>query len=192
MLLRQFGSVVLAGVVALGCTGSPDESDPSDEAILDGSGGKADQISWFDDPESLIPGAKTRLQDLISAADVGRDFGVPEDRIPYPDTYWPMVDGGIDFDWTGDGSPLGKYMQLFDPQRAAEAKAWEKANHGADVPGVASWFGHCPGWTASALLNAPLQHAIHVKPDGRGDVASCDEGSAGCIKLEIGDINALQ
>src|SRR6185312_7644266 len=60
-----------------------------------------------------------------------------------------------------------------------------------DLPGVEGWFGHCPGWTGSAMLNAPLQHAISVKSDGNGGVTACNDGDTGCTKFEIADVNAL-
>ena len=88
-------------------------------------------------------------------------------------------------------SPLEKYMGLADASNASAAKAWEHANHGKGVSGVQDWFGHCPGWTAAAMLNAPLKHAALVKSDGHGGLASCSEGTAGCVKFEIGDVNAL-
>src|SRR5438067_482607 len=69
-----------------------------------------------DDPSILIPGADTRLADNIDASEVGKTFGVPDDAVPYPDTYWPFVDEGIDAQWNGvDPSPLEKYMGVTYP-----------------------------------------------------------------------------
>jgi transglutaminase elicitor len=188
--VRRFSHLFLTSILALGCSSQSDTgSDGEDTAD-----NKNDQISSFDDPNSLIPNAKTLLKDNLVASDVGKTFGTPDDDTPYPDTYWPFVDEGIDNNWTGDaaGSPLEKYMGLFDPSHKDAAKKWEKKNHGSEVPGVADWFGHCPGWTGAAMDNAPLKHAVNVKPDGDGGVNKCKEGSDGCVKLEIGDINALQ
>ena len=93
-----------AALLAAGCA-APD-TEPTDDAI-DGAGGKADQISGNDDPSGLLSGAERRLSLLASAADVGTTFGVDDDAIPYPDTYWPMVDNGIAVEWqAGQPSPL--------------------------------------------------------------------------------------
>jgi hypothetical protein len=139
-----------------------------------------------------LPNASLVLADNITAADVGRTFGTDDAHIPYPDTYWPFVDNGCDARWNGDDSqsPLEKLMGAFDAAHLQAAKDWERTNHGKDVPGVQGWFGHCPGWTGASMLNAPLQHAIHVKSDG-GHVTECTDGSDGCVTFEIADVNAL-
>ena len=191
---KTLGTMLLAGlsgILVAACAGPDSTGEAEGE---DTAGDKADQIDSFDDPGSLIGNARTTLRDNITAADIGKDFGVAADNVPYPDTYWPFVDEGIDFDWTGDGqgSPLTKYMSIFDTARLDAAKKWEKKNHGSEVPDVQSWFGHCPGWTAAALTNAPLKHGILVKSDGNGGVTSCAAAGPGCVKFEIGDINALQ
>jgi hypothetical protein len=65
-----------------------------------------ERISRRDDPNILVPGASARLYDNISWNDVGWTFGVEDAKVPYADTYWPYEQGGIDYDWTGYGSPL--------------------------------------------------------------------------------------
>jgi len=53
-------------------------------------------------------------------------------------------------------SPAGKY----DAARGGFPKAqeWEIANHGATVPGVQGWWGHCNGWcVASTLFPEPRE-----------------------------------
>ncbi len=188
---KKLGAALVAGLMMVGCAG-PGAGD-DDGADLDQADSKNDQIEWFDEPGSLVPDAKTLLAELISADDVGKTFGVDDGHVPYPDTYWPFVDEGIDFDWTGEGgSPLVKYMKVFDEGRTDAAKAWEKRHHGSEVPGVATWFGHCPGWTAAALVDAPLRRGVSVKPDGDGGIAECAPDESGCTRFEIGDINALQ
>ena len=177
--------VSLIAAMAAGCS----SADTSGRTAPDAP----DTISRNDDPTRLLPGASLRLSDILSAGDVAKTFGTPTDKIPYPDTYWPFVEEGIDAKWNAADtvSPLEKYMGLADASNAAAAKTWEHTNHGKGVAGVQDWFGHCPGWTAAAMLNAPLKHAALVKSDGHGGVASCTEGTAGCVKFEIGDINAL-
>lgn len=167
-----------------------DEGEPVDEST-DGAGGKADQISGNDDPSGLLSGAERRLSALISAADVGKTFGVDDDAIPYPDTYWPMVDDGIAVEWNpGQPSPLAKFVGLTQPASVQQAIDWEVRNHGSKVPGVADWFGHCPGWVAAATLNKPVTGPVWVKKGASG-LEKCAPGAAGCTKFEIGDVNAI-
>ncbi len=153
--------------------------------------GKGDAIAPFEDPSGLVANASRALADNISAADVGQTFGVADGNIPYPDTYWPFTDDGIDARWNGDTSPLEKFMTIADASHVADAKAWEHNNHGAGVPGVSGWWGHCPGWTGAAMANAPIQHAVYATSDGNGGLTACNAGDANCTRFEIGDINAL-
>jgi hypothetical protein len=145
-----------------------------------------------DQPGNLIPGADIRLADLIGAADVGQTFGTDDGHIPYPDTYWPFTQNGIDADWSGQGSPLSKLMSVVNPSQTAAAQQWEQNNHGSKTPGVQGWWGHCPGWTGSAMSNAPIQQPVYAMSDGQGGLTSCTAGANGCVKFEIGDINALE
>jgi hypothetical protein len=178
------------GLLSLGVLGAACSSTPDAPAA---SSKSADSISDNDDPLRLLPNASLTLADNIGPGDVGQTFGTDDAHIPYPDTYWPFTDNGCDSHWQGDGtqSPLEKLLNTFDATDLAAGKAWEQANHGKDVPGVEGWFGHCPGWTGSAMLNAPLQHPIYVKSDGNGGVTSCDPSDTTCTKFEIGDLNAL-
>jgi hypothetical protein len=172
---------------------------------LDDADGKADQISGADDPSRLLGNAERRLSKLIEPADVGQSFGVPNEKVPYPDTYWPMVDNGIAVEWLEtDGtecftanecddpqpSPLVKLVSIINPSAVDDAVAWEIKNHGKDVPNVASWFGHCPGWVATAMLNDPIPGPVWVKGNALG-LEKCESGDPECTKFEIGDINAL-
>ena len=209
MNTTRFTSALVAGLILAGCASAPtDEGTASGTtpAGLDEAGGKADQINGSDDPSGLLgSGAERRLSQLISGADIGQSFGVPEDEIPYPDTYWPMVDNGIAVEWlemSGEPcderngcddpqpSPLEKFVAMTNPNAVQEAVAWETANHGLDVPGVADWFGHCPGWVATAMLYPPVQNAVWVRNTGL-QLEKCEEGEEDCTKFEIGDVNAL-
>jgi len=187
-------------VPLVGACGSDEE-----EQGMDGAG-KADQISGRDDPSGLLTNAERRLNKLVTTADIGKTFGRDDADAPYPDTYWPMVDNGVAVEWleqSGDKcdtanecsdpqpSPLAKYIMLTSPADLDDAVAWEVKHHGKDVPNVADWFGHCPGWTASAQLHAPLRGPTSFKKSGSG-VARCSAGESGCITFQIGDINALQ
>ena len=46
-----------------------------------------------------------------------------------------------------------------------------------------------PTWTATT--NAPILHPVFAASDGAGGLVACREGSQGCVRFEIGDINAL-
>jgi hypothetical protein len=158
-----------------------------------------------EDPAKILPADfDSRLTALIGPQDVGKSFGLDDAHVPYPDTYWPfrfvdddtkkvVANNGIDDRWQGasEPSPLEKYMAAADPSKTSDARAWEKKNHGEDVPNVASWFGHCPGWTASAMFNAPLTKGVSAKMSG-GEMVECTTGEAGCQTFDIGDINALE
>ena len=183
-------ALALLTALAPGCAGQVDTT------AQDATSG-AEKIAPSDDPRKLLGlpdslgSLSFQLSDLVGAADVDSTFGVDDAHIPYPDTYWPMVSGGIDAAWSGADAPLTKYLTLAAPASLDEGKAWERAHHGADVPGVQDWWGHCPGWTGAALKNAPLKHGIDVTAHA-GTVAACTAGEAGCMRFEIGDINALE
>jgi hypothetical protein len=211
MRLRQSFCFVAGLSLAVACgTSDSSESDAAD--------GKADQISGADDPSGLLTGAERRLNSLVTAADVGATVRVPADHTPYTDTYWPMVDNGVATQWLektggkcrvvaappeqgggqvvhqcvdGQPSPLAKLIGLIAPDKVQLAVSWEQRNHGKLLPGVLDWFGHCPGWVASSLLNQPLKHGVTVKWDGTKLVKCADGETAGCTKFELGDINAL-
>ncbi len=190
MSVRFIAVAFAASALSLSC------HKPAQKKNLAGSRRPIDQN---EDPSGLIANASYKLSDNITADDIGQDF--PSDAnviIPYPDTYWPFKASdpyinGTNAKWNGgDKGPLDLYSTLVgqDPSLAA---TWEGNNHGPNVPGVAAWWGHCPGWTAAAMLNAPLQHAIDVSWDAGSNTASpCTAGAAGCIHFEIGDINALE
>ena len=185
---RKIFTYLTAALLVSAC--AVDDSEPADE-MTDGAGGKADQISGNDDPSGLLAGAERRLSALISANDLGKTFGVDDDAIPYPDTYWPMVDDGIAVEWMpGQPSPLAKFVGLTAPSSLQQAIDWEIQRHGSKVPGVASWFGHCPGWVAAATLNKPVTGPVWVKK-GAGGLEKCAPGAADCTKFEIGDVNAI-
>ena len=185
-------SMALAGsTLVTGCGLEPGPGQSDDIGALR----ESEVIADFERPEDLVASASRRLASNIATADIGRDFGVPTDKVPYPDTYWPFVDEGADARWNPTAadprSPIEKLMAITRPSSLASAKAWEHKNHGAGVPGVADWFGHCPGWTAAAMLNSPILHPVFAKANGSGGVIACTAGETGCVKFEIADINAL-
>jgi hypothetical protein len=190
-MTRKTFTYLTAALLASACTACATDGHEDDKETIDWSDGKADQISGSDDPSGLLASAERRLSALITAADVGRTFGVDDDDIPYPDTYWPMVDDGIAVEWMpGQPSPLAKFVSLTQPASLQQAIDWEIQRHGSKVPGVASWFGHCPGWVAAATLNKPVTGPVWVKRGASG-LEKCAPGAAGCTKFEIGDVNAI-
>lgn len=152
----------------------------------------SDALPWpaKDAPSQLFPGMSLRLRDVVSAADVGRSYSVASDRMPFSNTYWPFSGNGIDFDWSGEGSPLAKYMRFFDPTREARAREWEQQHHGTGVQDLQDWFGHCNGWSAAATAVAPPLHPVSVRIEG-DTVLRCDDAEAGCTRFEVADIHAL-
>ena len=177
-------------LAASGC-GAP----PAPPPDAHGDAKEAAPMGAFERPEAVVAGASRRLADAISADDIGKDFGVPEGRVPYADTYWPFVLGGANATWNPRGRdprpPIEKYMAITDPYRTELAEIWEYLNHGPGEPGVTTWHGHCPGWSAAATTHTPVLHAVFAGSDGRGGITGCREGDRGCVRFEIGDVNAL-
>jgi hypothetical protein len=196
--LRRYLSYVALGTLALGagCAGTPEE----DESFYE-EGDKGDAIGPDEDPRIIVSRASRRLGTNLPAADVGKTFIVDEAHMPYADTFWPYsdptgkegtgkLDNGIDATFGDPDSPLAKYMKLSAPAKLTEAKNWEKTNHGSGVEDVDSWFGHCNGWTAAALLNRLPSGPLSVKMNGTAPVA-CAAGSAGCVTFSVADLTAL-
>lgn len=183
-------SMFAAGSMLSACTAQAPDTDLVDGVVANDDG-KEDAIGGYEAPETLVPGASRRLASNITAADVGKTFGTDDAHVPYPDTYWPFTDEGVDAKWNGGDSPLAKMLKLASPSTLAAAQTWEHMNHGSGVPGVSGWWGHCPGWTGAAMANAPIKHAVNAKLEG-GKFVACTAGAAGCTKFEIGDINALE
>lgn len=152
-------------------------------------------ISVGERPELLFRAASRRLVDNISADDIGKDFGLPSHRVPYPDTYWPYLQGGTDARWNPHGrdgrTPIEKYMSITLPHLTLYAKLWEYTRHGPGAHDVKPWCGHCGGWASAAMSEAPILHPVFATSDGRGGIAPCREGDFGCVRFEIGDLNAL-
>lgn len=192
MRLWKTFSILAAGSLLAACAGqaTSDDGVVGDDGVVQNDDGKLDAIGDYEAPETLVPGASRRLAANIVGSDVGKTFGVDDDHIPYPDTYWPFVDEGTDAAWNGGDGPITKLMKMVDPAHVKAAHDWEHDNHGSGVPGVAGWWGHCPGWTGASMANAPIKHAVYAKfVDGA--FAACNAGDDGCVKFEIADINAL-
>jgi hypothetical protein len=78
-------------------------------------------------------------------------------RAPWVGYWWPYTTNGVaNGRYAGGSSPAGKY----DAARGnrTQAQTWEVLNHGARVPGVQGWWGHCNGWcVAAALFPEPIE-----------------------------------
>src|SRR5690348_6197928 len=105
MIFRSSNSVPrVAAALALlaGCSSSPTPNQAATSS--------ADSIDRGDQLSLVLPSADVHLQANIGAADVGNAFGVPDDAITYPFTYWPFTQDGIDQMWSDGPSPLEKFM----------------------------------------------------------------------------------
>ncbi|MBC7690139.1 MAG: hypothetical protein H7222_00065 [Methylotenera sp.] len=61
---------------------------------------------------------------------------------PWAGYWWPYLDDGISIAARLYERSIGK----------SGALSWEAQHHGSRVPGVQSWWGHCNGWAAAAVL----------------------------------------
>lgn len=95
------------------------------------------------------------------------------ERTPWVGFWWPYTANGIASARSGGGSPAGKYDAARGGTR--NSQAWEAANHGAGVPGVQGWWGHCNGWCAASALYPEPKKAVTVNG----------------ITFDVGDIKAL-
>ncbi|MGK5084230.1 hypothetical protein WDW37_13120 [Bdellovibrionota bacterium FG-1] len=88
------------------------------------------------------------------------------DPAPWAAFWWPYTANGIASGSYGGGSsgmnysPAGKY----DAARghATQAQEWEVKNHGARVPKVQGWWGHCNGWCAASALYKEPRASVKV------------------------------
>lgn len=185
--------VFLGASVALlsaegGCLPAGGQSDAEVEAAAAIANGTESNLVW-EMPD--------RLADLVPRGDIGRLIGLEDDRVPYPDSYWPFDVGGIDVSWrlAQDGSdarsPLEKYVTATNPDQLAAAREWNATHHGPLSSGVEAWEGLCPGWTQAAINQAPLHHAVDAVY-GDDHFVACMPWESGCVRYEIGDINALE
>jgi hypothetical protein len=102
------------------------------------------------------------------------------DHTPWANTYWPYNSGskeGIATTTFASGglSPAAKYDKAFGC--GSQANAWEKVYHSPKPPNikpvpVASWYGHCNGWSASASLfkEPPESEVVNGVTFSRSDI----------------------
>ncbi len=72
---------------------------------------------------------------------------------PWAAYWWPYVGSGIANGWRDPDNlaPADKYDRAYRPVHEPLAD-WERARHGPGLANVASWWGHCNGWAAAALM----------------------------------------
>lgn len=94
-----------------------------------------------------------------------------------------------------DGMPanMGATPERFHIGPAAE---WEHRNHGRyGATDPDSWWGHCNGWSSYVLNEDEPVRPVSVRMDRTitpARVVECASASeAGCVRFELGDINAL-
>ncbi len=63
-------------------------------------------------------------------------------RTPWAGYWWPYSENGI----------LDAALRYDRVRGNRTASSWEVAQHGSELRGLQSWFGHCNGWAAAAVL----------------------------------------
>ena len=74
-------------------------------------------------------------------------------QTPWAGYWFPYSTDGID-------RAASKYESASGRSGAA---SWERSHHGSGVPGVQSWWGHCNGWAAAAVLFAEPRSSRSVE-----------------------------
>ncbi|MCK6546957.1 proprotein convertase P-domain-containing protein [Myxococcota bacterium] len=94
-------------------------------------------------------------------------------------------------DWRGEPTNAGAQPETM---RLGPAAEWEHRNHGrhGDTD-PDSWWGHCNGWSSYVLNEDEPIRPVTVRYDATAQrVVECATASeAGCVRFELGDINAL-
>lgn len=94
-------------------------------------------------------------------------------------------------DYKGDPVNEGAQPETFEIGKAAE---WEHKNHGRyGARDPESWYGHCNGWASYVINEDEPMRPVSVRYDAATRrVTECAAPNAdGCVKFELGDINAL-
>jgi hypothetical protein len=93
--------------------------------------------------------------------------------------WWPMLvsAGSHVYDTQGQFTPLLKYGQFTGDNRPLE---WERRN-GYTTDPSASWWGHCNGWAASAVLMQEPKRALRIRLQPGSPV----------VDFNVGDLKGL-
>lgn len=183
------------------CAPAPDDLIEEGELLDVAETGKADAFNSRTNPIELIKLVNAmptlKADELVPQSDVGKEVAVSTENKPFSSDYWPMIKNGILARWMGPSvlSPAEKYGTLYlDATQQKTMYDWIQKNHGKDVPGVASWFGICQGWTASAIMEkAPLKPITvrKVVRDGKVYLQRCTTSTTNCVSFSPGDLTGL-
>jgi hypothetical protein len=154
-------SVLIASLMTLSITsflftscGSKESSDP--DSSLSGNSPGSPTPPYPPLRQSELRGEKN-FATLINKYTQGKI-----EPTPWAGYWWPYTSNGIASGGSGGlgGSPAGKY----DAARGntTHAQEWEVRKHGAGVPQVQGWWGHCNGWCAAAALFKEPHEAVTV------------------------------
>ena len=105
---RSVALVVLAGALCSGLRADDQEVEVLGRRAKADAGDIASGRVWYDASSS---GSDKGLP-VVETPGSG-DFAVPEKRIPWSSTYWPLVECGLAFERTSNGlSPLETYDSI--------------------------------------------------------------------------------
>ncbi len=104
-------SVRITFVLALAALGCQDETHNTPD--ID-KGGQEEAIPPSDSRAGILgPEFKRGFAELV--IDDGERHGMPTALVPYPDTYWPMIDDGINVEWIEKNGQRCKQVPTDDP-----------------------------------------------------------------------------
>src|SRR5262245_56935774 len=84
-------SLVATGVLSLLVAACAAESSVDEGGVGDSENAIAID-KRTEDPAKILPADfEVRLASLLSTNDVGQSFGLDDEHVPYPDTYWPFL-----------------------------------------------------------------------------------------------------
>lgn len=132
--LFSLAALALASCGGAGQSGPADSPDgqPGNTAPTDNTRPPYPTVN----PNGQIQG-EGNFATLIKRASQGKTGATP-----WAGYWWPYETNGI-------SNAASRYDQA---RGGGTAASWERSNHGAGVPGLESWFGHCNGWAAAAVL----------------------------------------
>lgn len=155
--ISVLGLLVVAQLAAVGCSPAKEElTDDELSGMLDGNG-----------PYPNIRGGDVK-GDKNFATLINKYAQAKGDR-GWAGFFWPYVNNGIASGTFGGGaasgggghSPAGKYDAARGDKNGSSQR-WEVKNHGAGVPKVQGWWGHCNGWCASSSMLAEPRESVKV------------------------------
>ena len=183
--------------------------------VLDEAEGKtesAERIDAQNDPARFQLTMNRRFAELPTSGESLRK--------PFPSNWWPMRQGGIGRQWLpGSASPTEKWDLLVHADRIRDVSLtlaqrnargepanegaqpetfrygptteWEHRNHGRHGDrDPDTWWGHCNGWASYVLNEDEPTRPVNVRLENNR-VVECAPSQEGCVRFELGDVNAL-